>query len=106
MDDEDDEPRLATPGVDEIVELVGIDQSLNDSARTAVLKAMRKAAEKRLAGVIENKRRRHYGHAAQLVAACAALDSNEASRWVAGIRAEYSRFSALQRELDKHGGRA
>ena len=65
MDDEDDEPRLATPGVDEIVELVGIDQSLNDSARTAVLKAMRTAAEKRLAGVIENKRRRHYGHAAQ-----------------------------------------
>jgi len=106
MDDEDDEPRLATPGVDEIVELVGIDQSLNDSARTAVLKAMRTAAEKRLAGVIENKRRRHYGHAAQLVAACAALDSNEASRWVAGIRAEYSRFSALQRELDKHVGRA
>ena len=63
MDDEDDEPRLATPGVDEIVELVGIDQSLNDSARTAVLKAMRKAAEHEAEVLVDDART----HAEELV---------------------------------------
>ena len=44
LDDEDDELRLATPSVDEILELAETD-TLNNSARTAVLKARRKAAD-------------------------------------------------------------
>ncbi len=63
---------------------------------------MRKAAENRTAGVTEHRRRRHYGHAAGLVAACLACDrSSEAARWVASIKAEHRRFPALRAELDR-----
>jgi len=66
---------------------------------------MRKAAESRLAGVTEQKRRRHYGHAAQLVAACVACDSSpDAARWLTSIKAEHRRFPALRAELDRQLG--
>ena len=65
-----------------------------------MIKAMRKAAEKRIAGVTENKRRRHYRHAADLVLACARIeDSAETTRWLTAIRDGYRRYPALQREL-------
>lgn len=61
--------------------------------------------ERRLAGVTENKRRRRYGHAAELVAICQALDPTpDTDRWVSGIRAEYRRYAALQQELAHHLG--
>jgi hypothetical protein len=64
---------------------------------------MQKAARKRVEGVARHKRRRHYGHAASLAAACAALDKSPGmSEWIAAIRSEYRRFSALQRELDRY----
>jgi hypothetical protein len=64
-------------------------------------------AEKRLAGVTGRKRRRHYGHAAQLVAACVACgESPEAARWLSTIRAEHRRFPALRAELDRAMGSA
>jgi hypothetical protein len=67
---------------------------------------MHKAAEKRIKGVTENKRRRHYGHAASLALACAQIDnSTETTEWLANIRDEYRRYPALQRELGQHGGR-
>ena len=70
-----------------------------------MLAAMRNAAEKRVEGVTKKKRRRHHGHAAHLVATCAALDPTPASgRWVAGLRSGYSRYPALQGELDEHLG--
>ena len=98
-----DEPRLDFPGFAEILALAGIEGPENDKARRAVIEAMRTAAEKRVAGVTEHKRRRYYGHAAELVAACAAADpSPESTRWVAEIRAEYRRYPALRREFDKH----
>jgi hypothetical protein len=102
-----DEARIATPEVDDILEVAGIKGPSDVGPRALVCKAMRRAAENRVAGVTENKRRRHYGHAAQLVAACAALDpSSETDDWVAGVRAAYRRYPALQRELDDHLGRA
>jgi hypothetical protein len=71
-----------------------------------MLGAMRKAAEKRVAGVLEEKRRRAYGHAAKLVLVCAALDTTaETAEWVAGIRHAYRRFPAFQAELGPHGNR-
>jgi len=101
--DDREEPRLDAPGVYEIVQLAGTGETSGDKARTAVLRAMRKAAEKRVAGVIENKRRRHYDHAAKLVATCDALDSSpETVSWVAGVRDEYRRYPAFQRELASH----
>ena len=100
-----DGPCLATPEVAEIIELAGVDRPKNARARAAVFKAMRSAAEKRVTGLTENKRRRHYGHAAQLVASCAAIDpSPETVNWVAEIRAKYRRYPALQREFDEHPG--
>ncbi len=104
---ETDEPRLATPTLEAVVRLAAIDGRVSTTARKAVLRAMRKAAEKRLRGVTDHQRRRHYAHAAQIVAACVALDPTpDTGEWTAGIRAGYSRYSALQRELSLYLGSA
>ena len=61
---------------------------------------MRIAAEKRIAGVTANKRRRLYGHAAALALACAQVDgSTTGTNWLEEIRKEYRRYPALQREF-------
>jgi len=97
-----DEPRLATPEVEQILRNAGVDAIPNAATRSAVLIAMRKAAKSRLAGVTDQKRRRHYGHATELVAVCVACDpSPETARWVASIRTEHRRFPALRAELDR-----
>lgn len=97
-----DAPRLAAPEVDQFLELAGISTISNPETRSAVALAMRKAAESRLAGVTEQKRRRHYGHAAELVGACVSCDpSTDTARWVAALRAEHKRFPALRAELDR-----
>lgn len=102
---DDDGPNLATPALADILRRAGVERIAETQARTAVLAAMRAAAEKRLAGVVEEKRRRHYGHAAALVAACVAADrAPESARWAAAIRDEYRRFPALRAELDRHLG--
>jgi hypothetical protein len=99
---ENDEPRLDAPEVERILEQAGINGILDSGVRGAVLAAMRKAAEKRLTGVTGQKRRRHYSHAAQLVAACVACDeSPEAARWLSAIRTKPRRFPALRAELDR-----
>lgn len=51
-------PRLQTSSVDDLLALAGIATVADASARAAMLKAMRKAAEKRLDGVTANKGRR------------------------------------------------
>ena len=64
---------------------------------------MRTTTEQRLAGISENQCRRLYGHAASLAFACAHVDSpNTGTQWLEGMRNEYRRYPALQREL---GGR-
>jgi hypothetical protein len=104
---ERDEPRLASPEVDGILKVAGVAGPKNAKTRTAVLKTMRKAAEKRIAGVIKNKRRRYYGHAASLAKACVAVDPTpETAAWMATIRNTYRRYPALQRELARHEDRA
>jgi len=98
-----DTPALPAPDMGDIVRLAGVDGIRDGGARRAVLAAMRDAAARRIAGVTEHKRRRHYGHAASLVAACLACDpSPETRRWVDDIRARHRRFSALRAELDRH----
>jgi len=67
---------------------------------------MRLAAEARVAGVTGNARRRHYGHAAQLVADCAAIEAtDEARAWVEQLMSDYRRYPALQREFAARVGR-
>ena len=100
-----DEPHLSNPSLDEIIGLAGITAVSSKEERGAVLGAMRVAAERRIDGVTDKKRRRYYGHAAQLVAACAAVDETPDTRqWVEDVRNEYRRYPALQRELNAHLG--
>lgn len=97
-----EEPRLATPEVDALIALAGVASISDATSRRAVLAAMKKAAESRIAGVTEQKRRRHYGHAAELVATCVGCDTTgETTRWAAALTAEYKRFPALRDELDR-----
>jgi len=96
-----DEPRLAEPDVASIIELAGVTVPRSDESREAVLSAMRKAAENRIAAVIEEKRRRHYAHAAKLAVTCSKIDSVAGSAWITSIRRKYNRYPALQRELAK-----
>jgi hypothetical protein len=98
-----DEPRLATPEVDRIIKQAGIGAVTDAKARGAVIEGMRKAAEHRVDGVTGKQRHRYYGHAASLVAICAAVDPSPATaRWVARLRDEYRRYPALRAELEHH----
>ena len=100
----DNTPKLTTPALKSLLSLAAPPPPGAD-ARASILKAMRTAAEKRVSGVTENKRRRHYGHAASLVACCAELDrSADTTTWVASIRSEYRRYPALEGEFDSHLG--
>jgi hypothetical protein len=97
------EQRLTTPEIDQILELAGVEAVTDGGARKAAIEAMRRAAEKRLEGVTGEKRRRHYDHAASLVAASMAVDpSPEGRAWLSEIRDEYRRFPALKRELERY----
>jgi hypothetical protein len=97
-----DEPRVRAPELGEILARAGVEGPLQGESRAAVLAALRAAAEKRVAGVIGKRRRRHYGQAARLVATCAALERSPAtSAWTERLRVKYSRYPALQRELDE-----
>ena len=97
-----DEHRLATLEVAEVIARAGTAAPIDAPTRMAIIKAMRKASEKRVAGVTEKKRRRHYGHAASLALACAQVDgSPEAAAWLVGLRSKYRRYSALQREFEQ-----
>jgi hypothetical protein len=98
-----DEPRLAAPEIEQIIEQAGVGVVSEGKAREAVIESMRKAAERRVEGVTGKQRRRHYGHAASLVAICAAVDPSPATaKWVARLRDEHRRYPALRTELDRH----
>jgi hypothetical protein len=100
-----DEPRVAVPEVDRIIEQAGIGAVTDAKARGAVIEGMRKAAKHRVDGVTGKQRHRYYGHAASLVAICAAVDPSPATaRWVARLRDEYRRYPALRAELEHHLG--
>ncbi len=98
---EADGHRLPTPDLAAIIELAGIAAPMDTKACTVMLSAMRKAAEKRLDGVVANKRRDTYRDAADLVGLCADLDRSEkTSRWIEAIQTKYLRYPALQKALD------
>lgn len=97
---QDNQPRLSTPSVAKLCELAEVKPPTERKERAAIFKAMRDAAGKRIAGVTENQRRRHYAHAASLALTCANADeSSEGFQWLQAIRTEYRRYPALRREL-------
>ena len=97
-----DEPCLRTPEVNELLRLAGIDGIADAATRSIVLDTMRRAAANRVEGVTAQKRRRHYGHAADLVGMCVACDpSAKTANWASALRSEYRRYPALRAELDR-----
>lgn len=102
MTRDQDEPYLAAPEIDQILNQAGANVVADGKAREVVLESMRKAAERRVEGVTGQKRRRHYGHAANLVAICSAIDpSPTTAQWVMRLRDEHRRYPALRAELDR-----
>lgn len=61
------------------------------------------AAERRVQGILENSRRRHYGHAALLVASCVAYAPKrrtaEVLKWAIGLDEEHRRRHAFRTAL-------
>ncbi len=110
VDDRDDEtgpgqpekPRLSTPSLVQIMHQAAVNKGLSQQDRIVVLAALRAAATARVEGVLREKRRRHYEHAATLVGCCVELDGRKTvitSGWVATLRQRTSRFPAFQEAL-------
>jgi hypothetical protein len=96
-------PALTMPLIGTLIDDVRPELTLERTDRDAMLDAMRAAAEKRVEAILGDSRRRHYGHAAMLVASCLALaprNREEAtSAWIAQLRAAHSRRHAFKEEL-------
>ena len=103
----DDSPALRTPTSDVLLRRAEIRAPDDEALRSSLIAAMRTAAEKRVEGVTESKRRRHYGHAAALAVLCARADGSPAGKaWLRGLMDEYRRFPALRRAFGAAGGGA
>jgi hypothetical protein len=94
-------PRLSRPNLLDLLQRADVARNCAPNDRRAMLDAMKTAAEQRADGVLDQKRRRHYEHAALLIAACVELDGAAAKRspWVEALRARTARFPAFQAEL-------
>ncbi|MBI4263521.1 MAG: hypothetical protein HY657_04025 [Acidobacteria bacterium] len=68
--DVDKKPALPSPSVRDLITDLRPALRIHSADRGAMLAVMRVAAEKRVAGILGQSRRRHYGHAATLVACC------------------------------------
>jgi hypothetical protein len=104
-DTAEQKPRLATPSIVAMIQNVRPSLRVTDADRDVSIDAMRAAAEKRVEGILGNSRRRHYGHAALLVAWCLAFAPKrreaELSKWYAEMRQQYARRSAFRQELTR-----
>ncbi|WP_147444641.1 hypothetical protein [Corallococcus sp. CA053C] len=97
-------PRLSTPSVIDALQRAEVTRRLTAQERGVALTAMKAAATKRTDGVLGEKRRRYYGHAAALVACCVELEdgtgrASGTSPWAEALRARTSRFPAFQEAL-------
>jgi len=93
---------VVAPPIEALVMRAEVDVAADPPVQATLLAAMRTAAERRLAAVTTHKRRRHYGHAAELVATCVACDATaESARWAVGLAAVYRGFPALRGELER-----
>ena len=104
-EDVDGRPKLATPSIVGLVKDACPSKTMTDANRDLAITAMRVAAERRVEGILGDSRRRHYGHAALLVASCLAFAPKareaELSMWVADLRQQYARRSAFRQELTR-----
>jgi hypothetical protein len=102
-DDVESRPKLGTPSIATLIQRASSTIIVADEDLRSMVGAMRVAAERRVEGVLGNSRRRHYGHAAMLVASCVLLapaaGGKGFSAWMAGLRQTYSRRHAFRKEL-------
>ena len=103
MTEKDPKPRLTTASIVTVIQGARPDIALTAPDRDAAIDAMRITAEKRVEGLLGNSRRRHYGHAALLVASCVAVaPKNRAAeflKWAMDLRQQYWRRHAFREEL-------
>lgn len=96
-------PRLSEPTVADALRRAEVMANVAAAHRASALAAMKAAAVSRTEGVLGEKRRRHYEHAALLVACCVELegaaDTRMTSAWAESIRARTSRYPAFQQAL-------
>ena len=104
-EDADAKPTLATPSIVALIHDARPSIKMADADRDVAITAMRVAAEKRVEGILGNSRRRHYGHAALLVASCLAFAPKgreaELSTWYMELRQRHLRRSAFRQELTR-----
>lgn len=103
LDGTEMKPALATPSVGALIEDAHSALAIDASDRDAMLDAMGVAAEKRTEGILGESRRRHYGHAAALVASCLAVAPKHrqkaTSDWSDELLVAHSRRHAFKEEL-------
>ncbi len=89
------------PGVEEVLERAEAGRDLESVERETMVHAMRRAAEKRIAGLTAKRRYKHYPHGGLLVAACheAGCLREIPDPWLAGILQDFSRYPAMVREI-------
>lgn len=95
---------LPAPSVAEVLARSAVAVELAPKDRAVVLTALKRAATARVHGVLREKRRRHYDHAAMLVACCVELETRSGdvastSSWVEALRERTSRYPAFQTAL-------
>ncbi len=104
-EDANGKPTLATPSIVALIHNARPSIKMAAANRDAAITAMRVAAEKRVEGILGHSRRRHYGHAALLVASCLAFAPTgreaELSTWYMELRQRYLRRSAFRQELTR-----
>jgi hypothetical protein len=102
-DDVERRAALTTPSIATLIKHASSTIIVADEDLRSMVDAMRVAAERRVEGVLGNSRRRHYAHAAMLVASCVALapaaGGEDLSAWMMGLRQTYSRRHAFREEL-------
>lgn len=103
--DDERTPMLKTPSVATVMAAVCAGMSVAGADADVAIEAMLTAADKRAEGVLNNSRRRHYGHAALLVASCVAYAPKsrhaELTHWAAALRQRYWRRHAFRQELTR-----
>jgi hypothetical protein len=102
-DDVERRATVTTPSIATLIKHASSTIIVADEDLRSMVDAMRVAAERRVEGVLGNSRRRHYAHAAMLVASCVALapeaGGEDLSAWMMGLRQTYSRRHAFREEL-------
>jgi hypothetical protein len=102
-DDVERRPKLGTPSIAALIQDVSSTITFVEEDLKSMVDSMCVAAERRVEGILGSSRRRHYGHAAMLVASCAALAPadrhRDLSAWMVGFHNRYPRRHAFREEL-------